>query len=308
LKTLVVTRRTFGSLALHVKIERLTLSLSDMLHAIGLTLVRLLITQRRLLEWETAAATAVRAAGLIASQGPRVFLAEMWAGPAVAILLLLGLWPLRPEALPVALPFLITWLGSPIAAWWLSRPVVPRRLVLEARESVQLRRIARRTWNYFEHFVGPEDHWLPPDNVQEVPETRVAHRTSPTNIGMGLLSTLAAYDFGYLRLEPLADRLESMIESVEALERYEGHLLNWYDTTTLAPLLPRYVSTVDSGNLAASLMTLASGLRQLATDTDTDERWCAGAADTCGVLTEAVSALSRKAAPASDLRAHAPQA
>jgi cellobiose phosphorylase len=279
----------------------------EMLHAIVLTLVRMVFTQRRLLEWETAASTAARAAGLIASQGLRVFLIEMWAGPAAALIVLLGVWPLRATALPVALPFLVMWLGSPVAAWWLSRPVVPRRLVLGASEGVQLRRIARRTWNYFERFVGEEDHWLPPDNVQEVPELRIAHRTSPTNIGMGLLSTLAAYDFGYLRLDALADRIEATLDTLESLERHEGHLLNWYDTTTLAPLPPRYVSTVDSGNLAASLMTLASGLRQIATSADSGDRWCLGAADTAGILTEAVNGLARRAAPASDLRARSQQ-
>src|SRR5881628_3040691 len=101
-----------------------------MLHAIVLTLVRMVITQRRLLEWDTAAATAARAAGLVARQGPRVFVAEMWAGPAAALTVLLGMLPLRGSALPVALPFLAAWLASPVAAWWLSRPVVPRNLEL----------------------------------------------------------------------------------------------------------------------------------------------------------------------------------
>jgi len=272
----------------------------EMVHAIVLTLVRMVITQRRLLEWETAAATAARAAGLIAAQGPRAFVAEMWAGPAAALVVLLGVLPLRASALPVALPFLAAWLASPVVAWWLSRPAVPRRLALNGEDAAQLRRIARRTWHYFDRFVGGKDHWLPPDNVQLVPELRVAHRTSPTNIGMGLLSSLAAHDLGYLSRVQLADRIESTLASVEALERHEGHLLNWYDTENLAPLAPRYVSTVDSGNLAGALMTLSVGLREIADGAEDDERACGGASDTAGVLAEALVALERRMqAPAS---------
>ncbi len=274
----------------------------EMLDAIALTLVRLVITQRRLLEWETAAASAARASGLLARQGVRVFLAEMWAGPAAALALLLGVLPLRATALPVALPFLAAWLASPVAAWWLSRPVVPRNLELGGADEEQLRRIARRTWHYFERFVTEEDHWLPPDNVQEVPERRIAHRTSPTNIGMGLLSTLAAHDMGYLDTHQLADRLEKTLAAVESLERHEGHLLNWYETTSLAALYPRYVSTVDSGNLVGALMTLAAGLRQLGDESEREERLCAGAADAAGVLGESLSALSDRAHAAVALR------
>ena len=275
----------------------------EMLHAIVLSLVRMVITQRRLLEWETAAATAARAAGLLARQGPRVFIAEMWAGPAAALLVLLGVLPLRATALPLALPFLVAWLASPLVAWWLSRPVVPRRLALGAEDTEQLRRIARRTWHYFERFTTAQDHWLPPDNVQEVPELRIARRTSPTNIGMGLLSTLAAHDLGYIGTANLADRIENTLATVEALERHEGHLLNWYDTESLAPLVPRYVSTVDSGNLAGVLMTLSAGLRELAARPADDSRIAAGVADTAGVLDDALATLGRHAHGATPLRA-----
>ena len=274
----------------------------EMVHAIVLTLIRMVITQRRLLEWETAAATAARSAGLLARQGPRVFVAEMWAGPAAALVVLLGVLPLRASALPVALPFLAAWMASPVVAWWLSRRVVPRRLALSVEDAAQLRRVARRTWRYFETFVGEQDHWLPPDNVQIDSRLRVAHRTSPTNIGMGLLSTLAAHDLGYLGTAPLANRIESMLASVEALERHEGHLLNWYDTVNLAPLAPRYVSTVDSGNLAGALMALSAGLREVAEGEEDEERACAGASDTAGVLAEALTVLERGAHATTPLR------
>ena len=131
------------------------------------------------------------------------------------------------------------------------------------RSASLLTKVARKTWRYFETLAGPDDHWLPPDNVQEERDPKVAHRTSPTNIGMGLLSTLAAHDLGLLPADAMVERLDRTLTTVEALERHEGHLLNWYDTQNLAPLLPRYVSTVDSGNLAGALLAVAEGCRQL---------------------------------------------
>ena len=276
----------------------------EMVHAIVTTLIRL-VTQKRLLEWETAATAAARAAGLHSREGLRVFLAEMLAGPVAAFVVLLGILPLRGNALPVALPFLAAWLASPLVAWWLSRPATHARSPVSNEDAAQLRRIARRTWHYFERFVTAEDHWLPPDNMQEVPDTRVAHRTSPTNIGMGLLSTLAAHDLGYLPTDDLAERIERTLTSLETLEKYEGHVLNWYDTESLAPLAPRYVSTVDSGNLAGALMALAVGLREMGAHADGETRRCAGASDTAGVLAELLLALSRQSRPAAPLRAAA---
>ena len=282
----------------------------EMVHAIALTLVRMVITQRRLLEWETAATTAARAAGLLARQGPRVFAAEMWAGPAAGLLVLFGLLPLHVTSLAVASPFIAAWLASPLVAWWLSRPVVPLRQILGEADAQQLRRAARKTWAYFERFVTPEDHALPPDNVQEMPELRVARRTSPTNIGMGLLSTLAAHDFGYLDTPALVRRIGDTLTTVERLERHEGHLLNWYDTASTAPLIPRYVSTVDSGNLAGSLMALAAGLLELAQRCEGDtlpadelERRCAGAIDTAGVLGDSLDAVAHDSHAAASLLA-----
>ena len=167
----------------------------------------------------------------------------------------------------------------------------------------QLRRVARRTWHYFEQFVTAADHHLPPDNVQEAPDLRTAHRTSPTNIGMDLLSTLAAHDLGYVHRAAMAERVDATLGSVESLERHEGHLLNWYDTTNLAPLLPRYVSTVDSGNLAGALMALAAGLREFAESGEDHRAICAGAVDTAGVLGESLAALVQGTHAATPLRA-----
>jgi cyclic beta-1,2-glucan synthetase len=273
----------------------------EMLHAIVLTLVRMVFTQRRLLEWETAAASAARATRLLARRGVRLFAAEMWAGPATALAVMLGSLPMRAAARPVAWPFAALWLASPVVAWWLSRPVAPRRLALTDAEAQQFRRIARRTWAYFERFATAAEHGLPPDNVQATPNVLIARRTSPTNIGMGLLATLAAHDVGFLRTRALTDRVDAMLGTAESLERHEGHLLNWYDTSTLAALAPRYVSTVDSGNLAASLMTLAAGLREVAAEPPEEQRWCAGILDTADVLGETLATLSRRAHAAASL-------
>jgi cyclic beta-1,2-glucan synthetase len=231
-------------------------------HAIVLTLIRLTVTQRRLLEWETAAASAARAAGPTQEGGARPFLVEMIASPAIAVTSLLVVLGLRPAALPFALPIVALWAAAPWIASVLSRPVPSQRKELDEEDRRFLRTTALGTWRYFETFVGPGDHALPPDNFQEVPEPRVAHRTSPTNIGMGLLATLAAHDLGFIDKGELATRIEATLTTMEGLERFEGHLLNWYDTESLAPLPPRYVSTVDSGNLAGALLTLAEGLRE----------------------------------------------
>ena len=164
---------------------------------------------------------------------------------------------------------MLLWLAAPAVAYRLSVPVGARVRPLADPERILLRRTARKTWRFFETFVTAEDAWLPPDNLQELDRDRIAHRTSPTNIGMGLLSTLAAHDLGYLSTPALLVLVDRTLTTLESLERYRGHLLNWYDTTTLSPLHPRYVSTVDSGNLAGALMALAQGLLELDGDPQT---------------------------------------
>jgi cyclic beta-1,2-glucan synthetase len=234
----------------------------ERVHAIVLTLFRLGATQRRLLEWETAAASAAREASLARRTSKGQFLLEMLASPVVALLGLLLIGAVRPNALLTSIPVLALWAAAPLIAYALSQPVLARRVQPGEADRLFLRLVARNTWRYFEAFMGPEDNALPPDNFQEIPEPRTAHRTSPTNIGMGLLATLAAYDLGFITTDELALKIDATLTTMEGLERFEGHLLNWYDTQSLAALPPRYVSTVDSGNLAAALMTLSEGLRQ----------------------------------------------
>jgi cyclic beta-1,2-glucan synthetase len=236
----------------------LAIQACEMLHAIMVTLVRVGITKRRLLEWETAAASTHR--GGVPRLG--VFMREMAASPLVAFGGLVVVAAIRPGALATSAPVLALWAAAPLIAYALSRPAPTRRAVLRTEDREFLESVALKTWRYFETFAGPEDHALPPDNVQVVPELTVAHRTSPTNIGMALLATVAARDFGFIDADDMARRIDATLTTVESLERVEGHLLNWYDTRTLAPLPPSYISTVDSGNLAGALLTLTVALRE----------------------------------------------
>ncbi|MGO9830832.1 MAG: GH36-type glycosyl hydrolase domain-containing protein [Myxococcaceae bacterium] len=286
-------RVIFGALAEDVgaAVAQTTLQLTfaasqayGMAHATLTTLVRLAVTQRRLLQWETAAASATRAAGLELKSGARAFVLEMLASPTGAVLAAFLVATLRPSALPVAAPILLLWAFAPLVAFALSRPRSEVREELGADDRRLLRQLARRTWRYFEDFETPEHHGLPPDNYQEIPEPKVAARTSPTNIGMGLLSALAAHDLGFIRTRSLVDRLEATLQTVNSLEQCEGHLLNWYDTRTLAPLLPAYVSTVDSGNLAGALITVAQGLRALVAKPQSAASLCTGLADVAALL------------------------
>jgi cyclic beta-1,2-glucan synthetase len=233
---------------------------SDRLHAIAITLVRLGVTHRRLLEWETAAASAARDGGLRL----HAFIRRMIASPILGLVTLALVAALRPSALTIAAPILGLWIVAPALAFILSRPMPVRRAPLSPEDRHYLEQIARRTWAYFSTFVGAEDHDLPPDNIQLSPELTIAHRTSPTNIGLGLLATLAAHDLGFIETAELVRRIDSTLTTIEQLDGWEGHLLNWYDTRTLNPLLPAYVSTVDSGNFAGALLTLSVGLAEIA--------------------------------------------
>ncbi|MDQ5872942.1 MAG: glycosyl transferase, partial [Acidobacteriota bacterium] len=219
--------------------------------AILRTLFRLLVSRRRLLEWVPAAQAA---AGLDFELSG--FYRRMRG--AVALALLAGAAVLVADgALPLALPFVLLWILSPWIAWKASLP--PRESDVEAlseEDRKVLQSTARRTFRFFEAFVGPDDNYLPPDNFQEDPRPVVAHRTSPTNIGLYLLSTVAARDFAWIGTVEMVDRLEATFAAVARLELYRGHLYNWYETKRLEPLEPRYVSTVDSGNLAGHLIAL----------------------------------------------------
>jgi cyclic beta-1,2-glucan synthetase len=254
--------------------------------AIVRTLLRLKVTRRNLLEWETAATTERRLGANLTD-----FCVNMWPTSLFAALVGLLVALVRSDALVAAAPLLIAWLVSPAVAYWISRPRIVREKPLDAGDRANLRRLARKTWSFFETFVGPEDHWLPPDNFQEDPKGEVAHRTSPTNVGLYLGSTLAAHDFGYLSLSGLLDRLEKTLDTLDRLPRYHGHFYNWYDTRTLKPLEPLYISTVDSGNLLGFLLTLKQGLREKVEEPVPGPALREGLADTLLLVVEALRAV-----------------
>ena len=268
-----------------------------MADAILRTLSRLYATHRRMLEWVTAAQSKA-GLGLDLSR----FFQRMDGGTTFAVLasglvvVTARVWPQpAPGAGPAwvwSAPLLLLWGLAPVVARWISLPPpIPEADRLSPPEAQALRLLARRTWRFFETFVGPEDHALPPDNFQEDPKPVVAHRTSPTNLGLYLLAVVAARDFGWLGTLDCVERLEATLATISGLERFRGHFFNWYDTLTVRPLEPRYISTVDSGNLAGHLVALAEACRQLAESPPRSVQALAGIADAI--------ALIRRSAPAS---------
>jgi cyclic beta-1,2-glucan synthetase len=226
------------------------------LDAILTTLTRLYITHKNMLQWMTAAHT-------VQLFGKRLRVRSAWramfTAPLFAIALGIAIYLNDQRAFFLSLPLIVGWVLSPYIAARISKPDVHEEIKITPAQEKKLHLLARSTWLYFEHFVSPEDRWLPPDHFQERPRGLVQHQTSPTNIGLMLLSTMAAHDMGYMGAPELSLRLRDAFDSMDSLERMRGHFLNWYDTRTLAPLLPRYISTVDSGNLAACLLTLKQG-------------------------------------------------
>ncbi|HEX2995574.1 MAG TPA: hypothetical protein VHP14_12160, partial [Anaerolineales bacterium] len=253
------------------------------LDAVSTTLTRLFFTHKRLLQWVTAAHT-------VQIFGRQLHLKTAWqkmiAAPVLALLFSILLFILHPATLLLASPLLVGWIISPYIATWIGEPYKPPVRKISPAQEHKLRLLARSTWLYFEHFVGPEDRWLPPDHFQEDPRGLVAHRTSPTNIGLMLLSTLSAHDLGYIGPLELSLRLRDSLDSMDKLERVRGHFLNWYDTRSFSPLPPRYISTVDSGNLAACLIALRVGCQDIAQTPVI--RWD-GFLDTLGMLAQSLA-------------------
>lgn len=265
--------------------------------AIARTLWRLLLSRRRLLEWVPS--------GLVQTDSENLpaYIRTMWFAPAFCLGTVTAILLTRPPVLIVAAPFLLLWFFSPLIAWLASQPVSHDKKPLSFENTLHLRKLARKTWAFFDTYVTAENNWLPPDNIQEplaaVPADRplppgyrkdnfgriVACRTSPTNIGMALLAYLAAADFAYIPVGQFIARTTLTFSSLSRMERYRGHFYNWYDTTTLKTIqTPLYISTVDSGNLAGHLLTLKSGLQELIHQPVINPRLPDGLYDTFSVL------------------------
>ncbi len=251
------------------------------LDAISRTLWRLLISHKQRLEWKTSS-DAARTARLDMAGLYQI----MWAAPAFSLLIGFVLLVTHADSLMISLPFLALWSVSPWIAWWISRPIPPPAPELTEDQHSFLRKIARKTWRYFETYVTAQENWLPPDNFQEQPKPIIASRTSPTNMGLALLANLAARDFGHLSVGELILRTQDAFATMQRLEKYRGHFYNWYDTRTLQPMPPFYVSSVDSGNLAGHLLTLGPGFGELEGQGLLDPVIFDGLRDTAAILAE----------------------
>jgi cyclic beta-1,2-glucan synthetase len=257
-----------------------------MTDAIVRTLYRRYISHRHLLEWMTAADAEKSSRDDLST-----LLRFMWPVMALSIAAFFLIWFVRPAALVDASPFLIAWIVSPVIAYWVSRRATYERETLDDDDVRLARLIARRTWRFFETFVGPEENWLPPDNYQEDPLPVVAHRTSPTNIGLLLLSTVAAHDLGYVGTLETTEREELTFATLAKLQKFHGHFFNWYDTRSVEPLLPQYISTVDSGNLAGNLIALKQFCIELQDRALFGERTIRGLSDTVELIAEEAARL-----------------
>ena len=232
--------------------------------AIGRTLWRLAISRRHLLQWTTADAAQAAAQTTLAGS-----LHQHRAVSLLAAALLLGLLAGGSVAPAWALALCLLWASAPLWIWWASRPEpAPAGAPLSPEDQATLHAVARDTWRFFERCVTADDLHLPPDNLQITPHEMLARRTSPTNIGLYLLATACARQFGWIGTLELVLRLEATLATLFTLQRHRGHFLNWYDTATGAPLLPMYVSTVDSGNLSGHLLAVAQACRERAADPD----------------------------------------
>jgi len=255
-----------------------------MIDAIGRTIWRLTVSHRHMLEWVTAA----QAAGATPLGVTRSY-SVMAGGVALGLATCLAATALNPPVWPLTLPLAVLWLAAPAFARWISRPGNAIAQAEPTADQAQaLRLIARQTWRYFETFVTVAENHLPPDNFQETPRPVIAHRTSPTNIGLYLLSIVAARDFGWIGQEAALRRLEQTLQTMQSMQRYRGHFYNWYDTTDLRVLPPAYVSSVDSGNLAGHLIAVARACRDWQTADLSPDQCRAGLGDTLALAQEAL--------------------
>jgi cyclic beta-1,2-glucan synthetase len=299
----ILPRRPGTTIASHMRALvgdlRLALSLSALIvtflahqawlmgDAIARTLHRLFVTRRHLLEWIPAAqATSGHPLNLLG------FYSRMAGALVIGATAAIVAWFSGQGTWPLAAPLVMLWCASPAVARWVSlAPGDASRLAVSEADALALRLTARRTWRFFETFVTATDNMLPPDNFQEDPAPVLAHRTSPTNLGLYLLSVVSARDFGWIGTSEAVERLEATLATMGGLARFRGHFYNWYDTRDLRPLDPRYVSSVDSGNLAGHLIALANACREWRTPPVDAAPCLAGIADAIHLTREEAARL-----------------
>ncbi len=249
--------------------------------AILRTLWRMLISHKKLLEWNPFNVNIRKSLNTLKGS-----YRTMWISPFTTFCVIIY-FVVSKQAIPIIiLPIILLWVGAPAITWWISLPLIKRKSILSISQKLFLRNLTRKTWSFFETFVSEKDNWLPPDNYQEEPLGSIAHRTSPTNIGMALLANLSAFDFGFITAGQLIDRTSNTFQTMEKLERYQGHFFNWYDTLTLLPLRPIYISSVDSGNLAAHLLILRQGILSIPDKKIFEPQFFEGISDTLRILTD----------------------
>ena len=249
-------------------------------HAILITLWRLFVSRKNFLQWTPYSGYQHHKKTVINTYR------KVWFPSVLSIALFAYLGMYVPFTLVLSFPLLIAWLGAPVIVWYISRSIPEKKIQLDAVETLYLRNLARKIWAFFETFVVEGDNWLPPDNYQEQPVERTAHRTSPTNIGFCLLANLTAMDFGYITKSVFIERTTNTIDTLTKLEKYRGHLYNWYDTVSLNPLMPKYISTVDSGNFVGHILILKQSLFSIRNENIIDAKLFEGLLDTIRIFIE----------------------
>ncbi len=258
-----------------------------MLDAIIRTLYRVIVSKKNLLEWQTAADVEVKLGKKLKN-----FIASMWIGSAISLLILFLAFNSSTSIGILSIPSCLIWFLSPIVAYVISRDRSLETFEMNGEEKIFLRKLSRKTWAYFEDFVNDENNWLGPDNYQEDPPNGLARRTSPTNMGMELTSIIVAYDLGYIGIIEVIRRIEKIMNSMEDMDMYKGHFYNWYDTKNKTPLYPRYVSTVDSGNLVGYLWVVAQALEEYLSNPIFNLVQIKGLQDTMRLASEEIEAIS----------------
>jgi cyclic beta-1,2-glucan synthetase len=257
---LTLLLRTAGNIIIQTLFSLICLPYEAYINFVAIlrTIWRMLISHKRLLEWDPS--TNVES---ISKNSLEASYSAMGIAPFLSLTILLYLSIYAPASLLIAGPVVFLWVLSPFITWFASKPAAKQKTLITDKQNIFLLQVARKTWAFFERFVGIRDNWLPPDNFQQHPVEVIAHRTSPTNIGLSLLANLTAHDFGYISTDNFLERTDGTIRTMKKMERYKGHFYNWYDTESLQPLPPKYISTVDSGNLAGHLLTLRQGLFEI---------------------------------------------